>query len=93
MVKSYSEIEKIEKNCIYFIDGTKIQFNECIRRDTNMCIAERDVTATPPFFVFFTGDRIIFNKKGLFSQKENKNDFQNLQLQLQGMGYTTYDLS
>ena len=50
MVKSYSEIEKIEKNCINFIDGTKIQFDECIRRDTNMCIAERDITATPPFF-------------------------------------------
>lgn len=42
MVKSYSEIEKIEKNCIYFIDGTKIQFDECIRRDTNMCIAESE---------------------------------------------------
>lgn len=62
MVKKYSEIEKIEKNGIIFSDGTRIQFDECMEK----CIAERDVTATPPTFVFFTGDKIIFDKKDCF---------------------------
>ncbi len=93
MIKKYSEIEKIGKDCIFFDDGTKIQINDCVRKDTNTCIAERDITAIPPYFDFFTGDKIIFDKKGLFSQSKNKKDFQKLQLQLQSMGYTTYDLS
>ena len=93
MIKKYSEIEKIGKDCIFFDDGTKIQINDCVRKDTNTCIAERDITATPPYFDFFTGDKIIFDKKGLFSKSKNKKDFQKLQLQLQSMGYTTYDLS
>lgn len=32
-------------------------------------------------------------KKDCFHKKRIKMIFQNLQLQLQGMGYTTYDLS
>ena len=93
MIKKYSEIEKIGKDCIIFNDGTKIQIIKCVRKDTNTCIAERDITAIPPYFDFFTGDKIIFDKKGLFSQSKNKKDFQKMQLQLQSMGYTTYDLS
>ena len=69
MIKKYSEIEKIGKDCIFFDDGTKIQINDCVRKDTNTCIAERDITATPPYFDFFTGDKIIFDKKGLFAQE------------------------
>ena len=75
MIKKYSEIEKIGKDCIFFDDGTKIQINDCVRKDTNTCIAERDITATPPYFDFFTGDKIIFDKKGLFSKSKNKNRF------------------
>lgn len=66
MIKKYSEIEKIGKDFIFFDDGTKIQINDCVRKDTNTCIAERDITATPPYFDFFTGDKTILFYQRLF---------------------------
>lgn len=96
--KDYSEIMVTDKRGIMFKNGDKIVFDDCIGRRYNSetCVAERDCTASPPYFEFFTPDkstRIIFNKKGLFSKSLNRKRFIELQMQINQMGYSSYDLS
>ncbi len=97
-LKSYWDIVLIDKNGIVFENGGKINFDDCInqRYDSPTCVAERDITAVPPYFEFFTSDkptRIVFNKKGFFSKNINKKNFIKFQMQINDKGYSTYDLS
>ena len=95
--KSFSEIKKIDKNGITFTNGESIVFKACIKQDCNSktCIAERDLFAQPPYFLFFTADRptkILFNKKGIFSKSVNRKHFRELQSMIIEFGYSSYDL-
>ena len=69
--KRYLDIKDVDKTGITFKNGEKIIFKECIKQRYNSetCVAERDLFAKPPYFVFFTSCRytkVIFNKKGFF---------------------------
>lgn len=95
--KSFYEIKEINQNGITFINGERIVFQACIRQGSNgkTCIAERDLFAQPPYFLFFTADRptkILFNKKGIFSKSENRKHFRELQRMIIEFGYSSYDL-
>ncbi len=102
-IYSYGDIKEITENGIYMKNGFCIYFSECLansrrylKDETTTCVAERDITANPPYFAFYTdmGEIIQFNvHKGLFAKKKNQNDFLQLQLLLQKMNFTTYDLS
>ena len=103
IIKSISQIAKIDTNGITFNDGKTLMFLECVEtfqslypNSNTTCVAERDITAKPPFFEFFTSDehiKIIFDGKGLFSKSKNRNAFHDFQKQILGLGFTTYDLS
>lgn len=96
--KSFFEIKDIDSNGIIFTSGKTIIFKDCIKQPYNSetCIAERDILAKPPYFVFFTPDKptkIIFDKTGLFSNSKNRKEFRKLQNLLIDFGYSSYDLS
>lgn len=95
---SYFDISDVDEDGINFVNGDKIIFLDCIgnRYNSATCVAERDITASSPYFEFFTADkptRIIFNKKGLFSKYINRRHFLKLQMKINDIGYSTYDLS
>lgn len=96
--KNYFDIRTVDENGIFFVNEDKIIFADCIgkRYDSETCVAERDIVASPPYFEFFTPykpTRIIFNKKGLFSKFINRRHFLRLQMKINDIGYSTYDLS
>ena len=96
--KSFSEIKGVYRNGITFISGERIIFNECIKRRYNSetCVAVRDICSKPPYFEFFTPNkptRIVFDKIGLFSKRNNRNNFQKLQMMIIEYGYSSLDLS
>lgn len=102
-IYSYGDIKKITPKGIYMKNGVCIHFSECLfnarrylKNETTTCVAERDITAAPPYYAFFTdmGTIIQFNMHDrLFEKDKNYDDFRQLQLLLQKMGFTTYDLS
>ena len=57
--KRYLDIKDVDKTGITFKNGEKIIFKECIKQRYNSetCVAERDLFAKPPYFVFFTSGR------------------------------------
>ena len=96
--KSFSEIQEIDREKIAFTSGERIVFQECIGRRYNheTCVAERDISAKPPFFEFFTPEkptRIIFDSGGFFSKSKNRDAFRKLQMMLIEFGFSSYDLS
>lgn len=103
---SISEVVSVDEAGIIFKNGGKIIFSECIKNfnvrypQSNMkCVARRDITAKPPYFLFYTGEieeqkiQLVFDMKGLFSKSKNEKAFLRLQLQIKNYGFTTYDLS
>ena len=96
--EEFSNIKSIDKNGITFADGKCIVFSECInqRYNSDTCVAERDCSADPPYFEFFTPEkpiRIVFDSKGLLSKFKNRNHFLKIQLMITEFGYSSYDLS
>ena len=100
--KSFSEILTVDKNGITFKDGEKVSFDECAENFKNVhslnhskCVAERDIAAHPPYFLFYTNKRLklVFDRRGIFSKTKNKKAFIDLQIKIQETGFTTYDLS
>lgn len=96
--KNYSDIVAVDKYGITFKNGDKIIFADCIgnRYNSTTCVAERNIADWPPYFEFFTPYkpvRIIFNKKGLFLRYINNKHFLKLQMQINYIGYSSYDLS
>ncbi len=88
-IKSYSDIKSINQNAITFNDFSTFYFNEIGN-------GNRDITANPPYFLFATDYielRIIFNKTGLQSKRENEKDFHELYNRLCEVGCRTRDLS
>ena len=100
--KSFSEILTVDKNGITFKDGERVSFDECAENykaanslSQSKCVAERDITADPPYFLFYKSKRLklLFDSRGIFSKTKNKKAFIDLQFKIQKTGFTTYDLS
>ncbi|WP_022779987.1 hypothetical protein [Butyrivibrio sp. AE3009] len=101
---SYKEILYIDESGIHFKDGKTILFEECrknwadskyqILADT-FCVAERDICAEEPFFLFYDDERtrVVFNKTSFPFLNKNKREFLKVQAELERLGYTTYDRS
>lgn len=100
---SYADIHSMDKNVIRFRDGRTISYRECVFNFNRLhpgsevkCVGDRDITANPPYielYSIYSHYRILFDRKGLFSKKENLDNFHKLQKQIQDFGYTTFDLS
>lgn len=101
---NWKQIARLDKNGIAFSDETVILFDECranwaksrgIRIEDTSCVAERDITGTPPYFLFYTNNRIkVVFKKSFFSwSKEYKKKFTDIQMGLIRFGYSSYDCS
>lgn len=98
LIMSFSDIKSIDKEGIHFKNGDSISFAECIgsRYNSSTCVAERDILALPPYFEFFSPNiptRVIFNRKGILSGKQNHRDFLRFQSAINKFGFSTYDLS
>lgn len=102
-VQSFDDITSINENGIGFSDGHWFRYAECVhlwQRDfpqsnKSLCIGQRDITAEPPyieFWSFYHHDKVVFDKRGLFSC-QNKKNFHKLCRQIGKYGYTIYDLS
>ena len=69
-IYSYGDIKEITEKGIYMKNGFCIYFSECLansrrylKDEKTTCVAERDITATPPYVAFYTdmGEIIQFN--------------------------------
>ena len=101
-VKSISELLTVDRDGITFIDGERVSFEECAENfktahslSQSKCVSERDITADPPYFLFYTEKRLklLFDSRGISPTRKNKKAFIELQLKIQEAGFTTYDLS
>lgn len=101
---SYKDIQMITKAGILFKDGFELSFEECrngwsienkIEENESYCIAERDILAKIPYFLFYSKDKvkIFFDKEGVFCKKKNRDEFQNLQVTLNKLGFSSYDMT
>lgn len=101
---SYNDIQKITEVGILFNDGFELLFEECrnewsienkIKGDETYCVAERDSLSKIPYFLFYSKDRVkvLFDKKGIFCKRRNRDEFQNLQVILNRFGFSSYDMS
>lgn len=96
---SSSDIAGIDSSGILFENGQSIFFQECALNFSRAypaargrCIAERDITARPPYFEFYTcGKSMIvrFDEPGKNAQRA----FREFRKRLEHYGYSTYDLS
>lgn len=97
----YRSIKKISKKGIWFDDGffgdfelSRINWAKThnILVDETYCVADRDITATSPYFEFYFDNHVIvYIGKRIFVNRHKR--FQNLRAAIEEMGYTTYDLS
>lgn len=101
---NYKQIQHFDKNGIVFEDGTRIMYDECrknwaetkgVKFEDTSCVAERNITAYVPYFLFYTNERIkvIFKKSILPWNTQYKKKFMNVQIKLNHLGYSTYDCS
>lgn len=97
----YHSIKKINKKGILFDDDFFLDFElsrinwaktHNVLVDEACCVADRDITATSPYFEFYLDNHVvIYFNKGIFVNR--RKHFQNLRFTIEEMGYTTYDLS
>lgn len=103
---NYIDIIYISKASIRFSDGYVLQLEECKKNwaiksgvsiNDNLCVASRNIVENIPYFLFClsNGDevKIYFKYKGFFRKRRAEKDFLLLQVQLNNIGYTTYDES
>ena len=63
-----------------------------INMDETTCVAQRDITARDPYFLFFVDSGVVvYFNKDIFRRWDKH--FHELQFQLDEFGYATYDLS
>ena len=78
---SYKKIQKITKAGILFKDGFELSFEECrngwsmenkIEGNESYCVAERDVLAKIPYFLFYSKDKvkIFLTKMAFFTRRK-----------------------
>lgn len=88
-IKSYSDIKSIDEDAIVFNDFSTFDFDK-------LGNGYGDITAKPPYFLFATEYielRIVFNKTGMFAERENINDFHEFIKRLNEIGQVTKDFS
>jgi hypothetical protein len=98
---SSADISSADNDGVVFRDGSVISFAECAENrrvlyPDSVSVAERDITAEPPYFDFYTGavmTRISFDRKGFSAKKHNADDFHALCEKIKNAGYKTFDLS
>lgn len=51
--------------------------------------------AGKPYFLFYSKNRVrvFFDRKGIFGKKRNEKDFHNLQVYLNRLCFSTYDMT
>ncbi len=101
---NYADIIKIDENGITLKDDTRLPFDECaanwvkshsLNNGDSVCVAERDISAQIPYFLFYTDKKIkiFFLSRFLFWEFKRKKEYMILQKKISDYGYTTYDLS
>ncbi|MCR5737314.1 MAG: hypothetical protein K6G64_06670 [Eubacterium sp.] len=101
---SYKQITSINKRGINFVDGSTFLFEECKKNwaasrnmnlEDNICVAERDASAKIPYFLFYADEKVkIQYKKSFFSWNDkSKRKFASMQIKLNRLGYSSFDLS
>ncbi len=95
----YSKITSMDNSGILFGEEESIIFQECAQNfsrfypeSNSRCVAERSLTADPPYFEFYTyGKSMIveFDELG----KNTAAAFHDFQQRLESYGYTTYELT
>lgn len=87
----YRSIKNISKKGIWFDDGFFLDFelsrinwakNHKILADRTCCVADRDITATSPYFEFYYDNHVViyFKKRILFNRHKH---FQNLRFTIE----------
>lgn len=101
-VWSFDDITGVSEMRIDFKDGHWFGFAECVqlyKRDfpqSKNCVGQRDITANPPyieFWSFYHHDKVVFDKRGVFSKNQNEKNFRELCRTIEKYGYSTFDLS
>lgn len=98
---NYRSVKKISKKGILFHDGFFVDFELCrsnfaekhnIHMDEVTCVAERDITARDPYFLFFVDSGVVvYFKKDIFGRWDKH--FHDLYFGIIELGYSTFDLS
>ncbi|MBD5159285.1 MAG: hypothetical protein HDT23_03460 [Ruminococcus sp.] len=101
IIKSVTDVISKEKSGILLSENIFISFPECavnfhtVNENSSMnCIGERNISANPPYFEFYTGGnhiKILFDYKGIFSESKNRKLFYAMQKYISVSGYRTYD--
>ena len=101
---SYKRIKTIDKFMIVFKDGFIINFKECrmnwansqnMNHKDSVCVADRFSSSNPPYFLFYTNERvkIIFEKSIFPWNTKYRKRFLDIQIGLNRYGYSSYDCS
>ncbi len=95
----YSKITGMDNSGILFGEEESIFFQECAQNfarfypeSSGRCVAERNISAQPPYFEFYTCGKsmiVVFDELG----KNTHKAFHEFQEKLESYGYTTYDLT
>lgn len=100
-VYEYRSIKEISEKGIILDDGFFLDFelsrinwakSHNIFVDGTYCVADRDITASCPYFEFYVDNHVVicFNKRIFINRRKH---FRNLRFAIEQMGYKTYDLS
>lgn len=103
MQYQYQDIVKLSQEGILMSDGFQISFQACSQTwkhmkkvEASTCVAERDITAKPPYFRFYTDDNmieIVCAGKGLFQKRQSEKMFDQLRQEILRWGFSTFDMS
>ncbi len=100
---SFDAISTIDKEVVRFKNGHWVTWRECVFNFNRLhpgsmykCVGDRDITAEPPYIELYSTyahDRILFDRKGITSEKRNFDNFHMLVRQIREFGYNVFDLS
>lgn len=101
---SYKEIQCFHEDGILFKDGYYLYFEACrqewakrkkIPAEETVCVAERDVTAEIPYFLFYGKEEVMvkFDFGFFFKKRKRSKAFGELREFIRKCEFTTYDLS
>ena len=101
IIKSITDVVSKEKSGILLSGNIFVCFTECAgnfhaehHNSSTNCIGIRDISASPPYFEFYTDGnhiKILFDLKGIFSVSKNRKLFHDMQKYISVSGYRTYD--
>lgn len=98
---SIDGVRDINENGIEFMHGHFVAFAECVqlikrfRPENECCIGERSITAKPPIIEFQSPsyrDIVLFNGRGMLSERKNAANFRKLCRLIERYGYSTIEI-